>query len=549
MFADFDGSHLAGNLLVAFYVMILIMVATYGFHRYILLYLYRKYKHNTYTPKTHFADLPKVTIQLPMFNEDSVAQRVINATCLIDYPLDKLEIQVLDDSTDHSAEIAQAAVNDWAVKGYPIKYIHRENRVGYKAGALAEGMKQATGDFVAIFDADFIPPKDILQNVVHYFSDDKVGMVQVRWDHLNRDASLLTKSQAIFLDGHFVIEHTARNRSGRFMHFNGTAGVWRRACIEDGGGWEHDTLTEDLDLSYRCQMKGWQFVYLPQFCAPAELPPEMIAFKQQAHRWTKGSVQTAIKLLPKVLKSKHLSTGIKVEAFFHLTNTVVYPLMVILTLMMFPTFYGTLSPLKPHSWSQYIFSASLFVLATCSASTFFVFSQRELFGKEAGWRSLLYMPVLMGLGVGISLNNAKAVLEAIWGAIRKKPSEFVRTPKYGVTGKTRQSYARKQESAGAGGDEGAALPPAPKFLTFKRLALPIVEIAFGCYMASCIWISVWYLCGLWPGQSKSGIASLPFLLIFAGGYLYVGVGSVMALWKMQMDAQEEMAEAPEIAGL
>jgi cellulose synthase/poly-beta-1,6-N-acetylglucosamine synthase-like glycosyltransferase len=548
MLAEFDGSHLAGNLLVAFYVSILIMVATYGFHRYILLYLYRKYKHNTYTPKADFAELPRITIQLPMFNEDSVAQRIINATCLIDYPLDKLEIQVLDDSTDHSAEIAQAAVNDWAVKGYPIKYIHRANRVGYKAGALAEGMKQATGDFIAIFDADFIPPKDILQNVVHYFSDDKVGMVQVRWDHLNRDASLLTKSQAIFLDGHFVIEHTARNRSGRFMHFNGTAGVWRRTCIEDGGGWEHDTLTEDLDLSYRCQMKGWQFVYLPQFCAPAELPPEMIAFKQQAHRWTKGSVQTAIKLLPKVLKSKHLSRGIKVEAFFHLTNTVVYPLMVILTIMMFPTFYGALSPLKPHSWSQYIFSASLFVLATCSASTFFVFSQRELFGKEAGWRSLLYMPVLMGLGVGISLNNAKAVLEAIWGAIRKKPSEFVRTPKYGVTGKARQSYARKQEAAAAG-EDAPVLPPAPKYLTFKRLALPIVEIAFGCYMASCIWISVWYLCGLWPGQSKSGIASLPFLLIFAGGYLYVGVGSVMALWKMQMDAQEELAEAPEIAGL
>ncbi len=377
-------------------------------------------------------------------------------------------------------------------------------------------------------------------------------MVQVRWDHLNRDASLLTKSQAIFLDGHFVIEHTARNRSGRFMHFNGTAGVWRRTCIEDGGGWEHDTLTEDLDLSYRCQMKGWQFVYLPQFCAPAELPPEMIGFKQQAHRWTKGSVQTAIKLLPKVLKSKHLSLGIKVEAFFHLTNTVVYPLMVILTLLMFPTFFGALSPFKPHSWSQYIFSASLFVLATCSASTFFMFSQRELFGKEAGWRSLLYMPILMGLGVGISLNNAKAVLEAIWGAIRKKPSEFVRTPKYGVTGKTRQSYARTRQDAAAplGADDLApAAPTPPNFLTLKRLTLPIIEIAFGCYMASCIWISVWYLCGLWPGQTKSGIASLPFLFIFAGGYLYVGMGSVYALWKMQMDAQEDFAEAPEIAGL
>src|SRR3954452_14512697 len=430
MLAEINGSHVAGTLLVAFYVMILLMVATYGFHRYILLYLYRKYKHNTYTPKADFAELPRITIQLPMFNEDSVAQRIINATCLIDYPLDKLEIQVLDDSTDHSADIAKAAVAAWAAKGYPIKYLHRTNRVGYKAGALAEGMKEATGDYIAILDADFVPPKDFLQNVVHYFTDDKVGMVQVRWDHLNRDASLLTKSQAIFLDGHFVIEHTARNRSGRFMHFNGTAGVWRRSCIVDGGGWEHETLTEDLDLSYRCQLKGWQFVSLPQFCAPAELPPEMVAFKQQAHRWTKGSVQTAIKLLAKVLRSKHLSYAIKTEAFFHLTNTLVYPLMVLLTLMIYPVFYmyaPTIpyqAPLKPGlhhdpDWGSYIFSASLFVLATCSASTFFVFGQRELFGKKTGWKTILYLPFLMALGVGVGLNNARAVFEAIWSAIKK----------------------------------------------------------------------------------------------------------------------------------
>src|SRR3954463_9683118 len=516
---------------LAVYIGILVAVAFYGMHRYILVYLYLKHKKDGYEPKTRFTSLPRVTVQLPMFNEDVVAERVIRAACQIDYPLDLLEIQVLDDSTDHSADIARAAVDEWAAKGYPVKYVHRTNRVGYKAGALAEGMLQATGEYIAIFDADFIPPRDILRNVVNYFTDDKVGMVQVRWDHLNRDASLLTRSQAIFLDGHFVIEHTARNRSGRFMHFNGTAGVWRRTTIDDGGGWEHDTLSEDLDLSYRCQMKGWQFVYLPQFCAPAELPPEMVAFKQQAHRWTKGSVQTAIKLLPKVLKSKHLSRRIKVEAFFHLTNTVVYPLMVILTVLMFPTFFGAMSPFKPHSWSQYLFSASLFILATCSASTFFIFSQRELFGKEAGWRALFYMPVLMGLGVGISLNNAKAVLEAIWGAIRNKPSEFVRTPKYGVTG---QAKSKLRSS---------------NVFTLNKLALPIIEIAFGCYMASCIWISVWYLCGLWAGQPKSGIASLPFLLIFAGGYFYVGVSSVWTMWKMHMESQEELAEAPEIAGL
>jgi hypothetical protein len=312
-------------------------------------------------------------------------------------------------------------------------------------------------------------------------------------------------------------------------------------------------------------MKGWQFVYCPQFCAPAELPPEMIAFKQQAHRWTKGSFQTAIKLLPKVLRSKHLSYRIKTEAFFHLTNTIVYPLMVMLTVLMFPTFFNALSPFQGKSYSQYLFSATLFVMATCSSGMFFVWGQRELFGKEATWKSIVYIPALMALGVGICLNNTKAFLEAIWGAIRKKPSEFVRTPKYGVTGKTRQSsWARSTQDAspapaavaepvvvdatGAAVVEPAAVAVVrqpPNFFTLKRLALPIVEIAFGCYMACCIYISVAMY--LWYGE-KWSLASVPFLLIFASGYFYVGFGSVYALWNMQLEAQEEYEEALEIAG-
>jgi cellulose synthase/poly-beta-1,6-N-acetylglucosamine synthase-like glycosyltransferase len=307
---------------------------------------------------------------------------------------------------------------------------------------------------------------------------------------------MLTKSQAIFLDGHFVIEHTARNRSGRFMHFNGTAGIWRRTTISDAGGWQHDTLTEDLDLSYRAQIKGWQFVYLPQFYAPAELPPEMISFKQQAHRWTKGSMQTAIKLLPQILRSRHLSRRVKSEAFFHLTNTVVYPLMVMLTLLMYPTFYNYFAPFKANTLGSAIFLSSLFILATVSASTFFVFGQHELLGARAGWRSLLYLPVLMGLGIGVSLNNTKAVFEAIWSAIRRKPSEFVRTPKYGVTGRQSNSTFR-----------------AARVFTFSRLTLPIIEIAFGTYMATCIGISLLY---------GFGHGAIPFLVIFAGGYFYVG---------------------------
>ncbi len=495
------------------YVTVVAAVAVYGFHRYVLVYLYLKHRDDIYQPKGTFIALPRITVQLPMFNEAQVAERVIRHCCQIDYPIDRLEIQVLDDSTDESADIARNACAEWAAKGYSIKYIHRTNRVGYKAGALAEGMQEATGDFIAIFDADFIPPRDILQNVVHYFSDDKIGMVQVRWGHLNRDASLLTKSQAIFLDGHFVIEHTARNRSGRFMHFNGTAGVWRRKTIDDAGGWQHDTLTEDLDLSYRAQMRGWQFVYLPQFCAPAELPPEMIGFKQQAHRWTKGSFQTAIKLLPRILRSRQLSYRIKTEAFFHLTNTLVYPLMVILTVLMYPVFFGYVdnveAPLKGHTWGHFLFSAGLFVLATCSASTFFIFGQRELLGKVAGWKTVLYLPFLMSLGVGIGLNNAKAVLEAIWGAIRRKPSEFVRTPKYGVTGSARFQSRRSG------------------VLTFKRLWLPFLEIAFGVYMATCIAIALLY---------SFGYGTIFFLLIFSGGYFYVGFASLHTLWKMHREA-------------
>jgi cellulose synthase/poly-beta-1,6-N-acetylglucosamine synthase-like glycosyltransferase len=500
------------------YLCVLATIAVYGLHRYALMYLYFKHKHDDYEPAGRYDQLPLVTVQLPMYNEDFVAERVIKASCQIDYPREKLEIQVLDDSTDHSADIARKACEEMAVLGHPIKYIHRDNREGYKAGALAEGLKEAKGEFIAIFDADFIPPKDIFYNVVDYFTDSKIGMVQIRWDHLNRNASLLTKSQAIFLDGHFVIEHTARNRSGRFMHFNGTAGVWRRTTIDDAGGWQHDTLTEDLDLSYRAQLKGWQFVYLPQHAAPAELPPEIIAFKQQAHRWTKGSAQTAIKLLPRILKSKHLPLHIKTEAFFHLTCTIVYPFMVLLTLLMYPSFFNVYGPFKHEAWAQWLFSASLFVLATCSASTFFIFAQQQLFGRAAGWKTVMYMPFLMGLGVGVSINNAKAFFEAIFGAIHRKPSEFVRTPKYGVTGSDKKIWQ-----------------PASQ-LTLKKIALPLIEIAFGCYMFACLFVSVvfWF-----------GIGSAPFLAIFSCGYFYVGFSSLHALYKMSREPQGEAAVAIE----
>jgi cellulose synthase/poly-beta-1,6-N-acetylglucosamine synthase-like glycosyltransferase len=511
---------LTDDAVVVAYLAVLSVIAVYGFHRYVLVYLYVKHRNNGLKPKSHFTTLPRVTVQLPMYNEDAVAERIIRATCLIDYPLDRLEIQVLDDSTDGSALIARRACEEWAAKGYPVRFLHRDVRTGYKAGALEEGLKTATGEYIAIFDADFVPPRDILRNTLDYFTDDEVGMVQVRWDHLNRDASMLTKSQAIFLDGHFVIEHTARNRSGRFMHFNGTAGVWRRTTIADAGGWQHDTLTEDLDLSYRAQCRGWQFVYLPQFCAPAELPPEMIGYKQQAHRWTKGSAQTGMKLLPGILRSRHLPRTVKTEAFFHLTNTIIYPLMAVLPLLMFPAFLNLYSPLKHDYWASWLFSASLFVLATCSASTFFVFGQSELFGREAGWKALKYMPILMALGVGVSLNNAKAVLEAVWSVFRRKPSEFVRTPKYGMIGQARNW------------NRGSVY-------TLSRLMMPIIEIAYGCYMSIWIFVSIEY---------SFARTSIPFLMIFAGGYFYVGFATLHTLFKMNRQHQEAILAAAAAAG-
>ncbi|MFT3786596.1 MAG: glycosyltransferase [Tepidisphaeraceae bacterium] len=510
------------------YAFTLVVVAIYGLHRYILVYLFVKHRNRQHVPAERFVDLPRVTIQLPMFNEASVAERVIDATCAIDYPLDKLDIQVLDDSTDFSADIAKAAVEKWQKRGYPIVYIHRTNRVGYKAGALAEAMPVAKGEYLAIFDADFVPPKDVLHNVVHHFTDPKIGMVQVRWDHINRDASLLTQAQAMFLDGHFVIEHAARNKSGRFMHFNGTAGIWRRTTIDEAGGWEHDTLTEDLDLSYRAQMKGWQFVYLPQYCAPAELPPEIVAFKAQAHRWTKGGMQTCLKLLPGVLRSKKLPLKIKLEAFFHLSNTIVYPMVVLLTLLMYPSFIFAQAPFKNYEFSAWLFAATVFIMATCSAGSFFIYAQVVLFGKTHFWKSLMYLPYLMALGVGLSLSNTKAVFEAFGTRGGKRNNEFVRTPKYGV---------RANESA-LDRVPSQAISLARK-LPISKLLLAVVEICFGLYMSTFIVIALMY---------RFALGSVPFLLIFAAGYFYVGCTTVYVLWRMHFGTNEapEVEERPEV---
>ena len=285
-------------LLVPYFI-VLILLAGYGAHRYVLVYLYYKHQKNRTThPAAQFEELPRITVQLPIFNEQYVVERLLEAICKLDYPPEKLDIQVLDDSTDETVDVARGLVERYAALGNPIRYLHRTNRHGFKAGALAEGLLSAKGEFVAIFDADFTPPEGFLKSCIHHFTAPTIGMVQTRWTHINRNYSFLTEVEAILLDGHFVLEHSGRARTGLFFNFNGTACMWRRATIEEAGGWQHDTLTEDTDLSYRAQLKGWKFIYLQDVECPAELPVEMTAFKTQQARWAKGLIQTGKKILP-----------------------------------------------------------------------------------------------------------------------------------------------------------------------------------------------------------------------------------------------------------
>ncbi|WP_263357622.1 cellulose synthase family protein [Acidicapsa ligni] len=471
------------------YFAVMIVLAIYGVHRYQLVYLYFKHRKDYHPePPGKFTELPRITVQLPIYNEQFVIDRLLEAICAMDYPQDKLEIQLLDDSTDETQQVAAAIVARYAALGHPIVYMHRENRHGFKAGALDAGLKVAKGDLIAIFDADFVPPHDWLMKVVHHFYDPAIGMVQTRWTHLNRDYSLLTQVEAILLDGHFVLEHGARARSGDFFNFNGTAGMWRRQAITDAGGWQHDTLTEDTDLSYRSQLAGWKFKYLPDIECPAELPIEMTAFKTQQARWAKGLIQTSIKVLPLIFKS-NVPRRIKIEAVYHLTANLSYPLMVLMTALLIPAmivrFY--------QGWFQMLLiDVPLFTASTLSIATFYVISQRELFPKN--WlKTFLYLPILMALGIGLTITNTKAVMEALFGI----KSAFARTPKYSVAKKGEKSKAAKYR---------------------KRLLLtPWIELAIGTYFALAIVYTF----------TNNNFFTAPFLLLFVLGYWYTGLMSLL----------------------
>jgi len=476
------------SLLVPYFI-VMVILAFYGIHRYQLVWLYYRNKRNAAKsdqPPAHFSEeqLPFVTVQLPIFNEQFVIDRLLDACCRLDYPRDRFEIQLLDDSTDETCEVAAAMVERFAtgtsdLAAQPVYYIHRTNRRGYKAGALEEGLQTAKGDLIAIFDADFVPPPQWLRQVVHHFAEPRVGMVQTRWTHLNRNYSFLTQVEAILLDGHFVLEHGGRSRAGVFFNFNGTAGMWQRQAIEEAGGWQHDTLTEDTDLSYRAQLKGWKFKYLQDVECPAELPIEMTAFKTQQARWAKGLIQTGKKILPSVMRS-----------------------------MIIRSWQGPLQ--------MFLIDLPLFMASTMSVSSFYLVSQKELFPKT-WYKTFLYVPFLMALGIGLTITNTKAVLEALVG----HKSAFARTPKYRVQNKGEASAAKRKYR--------------------KRLGIiPWIELLIGCYFAWTVYYAV----------TTENFFTVPFLLLFVLGYWYTGLLSIFqGLFDRRGDTGDEFHEKPYPVGV
>jgi cellulose synthase/poly-beta-1,6-N-acetylglucosamine synthase-like glycosyltransferase len=471
------------HLFMAAYLALIVLLSLYGIHRYWILYLYfRYYKWAKPTPVPELPhSLPMVTVQLPVFNERYVVERLIDAVCRLDYPRERLEIQVLDDSTDDTGDIALAKTEQLRAEGFLIERLHRTDRIGFKAGALAAGLAQSRGEFLAIFDADFVPPADFLQKTLPWLQNPSVGMVQTRWGHLNENYSLLTWIQSIFLDGHFLIEHTARNRSGAFFNFNGTGGIWRRDTILSSGGWQHDTLTEDLDLSYRAQMKGWKFVYLPDVVCPAELPVDINAFKTQQNRWTMGAIQTAKKILPTIWRSP-LPLKVKVEATFHLTACVGYLLAAVLSVLLPLSLYFRRFSHWPLTG---LLEGLTLVATTLSLGIFYAICQKDLY---VDWKTRLRnLPLMMSVGIGICLSNAKAVLQGL----THRQFEFRRTPKYSVINQDR-SWKKKQ------------------YRTNNPL-VAVAEIGFALY----------FLVAVVAAFELKQWFSLPFIAMFGFGFAYV----------------------------
>ena len=484
------------------YFGILTVLAIYGVYRVKQVSEFWRYSRFPPKPKGEFpeSELPHITIQLPLFNEMYVIERLVKAVTEIDYPRELLEIQVLDDSTDETVRIASATVARYRQKGFDIHDIHRDDRTGFKAGALENGMKTAKGSLIAIFDADFVPKPDFLRKLVHYFTDPIVGCAQMRWAHINGSYNLLTRLQTIMLDGHFVLEQTTRNRSGNFFNFNGTAGILRRDAIEMSGGWQHDTLTEDTDLSFRAQLMGWKFVYLLDEEAPAEIPVEINAFKAQQRRWAKGVLQVWFKLYRRIWYAP-LPLRVKWEMFFRLTGNISYPLMIVASFMQFPLL---LVRYNQGLYQLMVLDVPLLFFSTVSVVLFY---GSAIWYLDKSRSRMWHLPLVMGLGIGLAFSNARAVLEALLGV----KSEFVRTPKYRVEDTTDATWKRKKYKR-------------------KRGLLPLLELGFAVYFLLAIAYSA--RLHMW--------GTIPFLLLFFFGFGYMGLMSLLqtasgkrlaALWR------------------
>ncbi len=478
------------SILLVIYATASVLLLLYGINTYLMIYysLSSRWQRPGKGPRNASVGEPSwpgVTVQLPIYNERNVSERVIRASAALDYPREKLEIQVLDDSSDETRDLIDRLVEELARTGLDIKAVRRADRTGFKAGALAHGMELAKGEFLAVFDADFVPQPDFLKKTIPpFFEDDKVAFVQARWGHVNRWENTLTICQSLGIDGHFQVEQPARANSGLFMNFNGTAGVWRRRAIEDAGGWSAKTLTEDLDLSYRVQLCGWKPCYIRDVVVPAEVPSTMAGVRSQQFRWAKGSIQTAILMLPRVWRGPY-SLLKKVEAFLHLTNYGIHPMMLILALLAFPVLSLDLVQAPMSFW---IVVAGPLVAATLGPSTMYAVAALRNPGRKI---SLLWLPLLIVYGTGIAVSNTVAVYEAIVG----KTSSFIRTPKKG--GEKRSGYR------------------------LSRNRVWMFEIFMGVYSIGSVLAAI--------RNEHYGI--LPFLLIFASGFLTVGMRSAVSLAK------------------
>jgi len=481
-------------LLLGLYVPLACLLACYGMYRARMVLVYLRVRRQNPVPDRQLDELPTVLVQIPVYNERKVVRRILEAVAALDYPRDRLRVQLLDDSTDETVEIGARACADLRANGVAVEHLCRRNRAGFKAGALAEGLKRDDSELVAIFDADFVPSPQFLRETVHYFSNPKVGLVQARWEHLNLEENILTRAQSFLIDGHFILESTYRHRTGRFFNFNGTGGIWRRACIEDAGGWSFDSIAEDTEISIRAYLKGWKFVFLRDLTVPAELPAHVTAYKSQQHRWAKGYTEILRQQVTRIWRTP-LRVREKLEATLMLSNHLAFLLMGALTILHLPL---VLVRSTYHAGPFLAFLDLMGIgLVLMAFFAFYFVSQWEV--GRLNLRRIVTIPLVLGLGMALMVNSSRGVLEALFG----HRTEFVRTPKEGDR-------------------------PDPSYRARVAIWQAIVEVAFGIYLlVSCLVL-----------VNHGGLLGVPLNLLVASGFLFLGLGALRTHWK----APEPVAE-------